>query len=91
MAFKKPDPYKTDNATAPLNEEELARARSAKEVLEELGLDMPRPRGRPPLERPKERITIRLDADIVEHFRTQGRGWQSQINETLRVSIKKTG
>ncbi len=39
MAFKKPDPYKTDNATAPLNDEELARARPAKEVLDELGLD----------------------------------------------------
>jgi len=38
MAFKKPDPYKTDNATAPLNDEELARARPAKEVLDELGL-----------------------------------------------------
>ncbi len=55
------------------------------------GWTMPRLRGRPQLERPKERITIRLDADIVEHFRTQGRGRQSQINETLRVSIKETG
>jgi len=89
MASKIPDPFKIDKATAPLNDEELARARPAKDVLNELGLDMPRPRGRPQLERPKERISIRLDADILKYFRARGKGWQSQINETLRISINK--
>ena len=32
----------------------------------------------------KERITIRLDADILEFFRSEGSGYQSRINKVLR-------
>ena len=32
----------------------------------------------------KEIITIRLDPDVVDHFRATGRGWQSRINHILR-------
>jgi len=28
--------------------------------------------------------TIRLDPDVIEAFRAQGRGWQSRINAALR-------
>ena len=45
-------------------------------------------RGRPPLgERPKKQITLRLDQDVIEHFRAQGSGWQGAINATLRRSM----
>lgn len=40
-------------------------------------------RGRPVVERPKISTTIRLSADVVEHFRAGGRGWQSRIDEAL--------
>jgi uncharacterized protein (DUF4415 family) len=40
--------------------------------------------GRPRLDNPKQSVTLRLDADVVEHFRGSGRGWQTRINETLR-------
>ena len=33
-------------------------------------------RGRPKSERPKIQFTARFDADIVEHFRSTGKGWQ---------------
>ena len=32
----------------------------------------------------KQQITIRLDADVVEHFRSRGRGWQTRLNAELR-------
>ena len=32
----------------------------------------------------KEQIHIRLDADVVEHFRGGGPGWQTRLNDTLR-------
>ena len=32
----------------------------------------------------KERITIRLDSDILEFFRAGGSGYQSRINKVLR-------
>lgn len=41
-------------------------------------------RGRPKADAPKLPVNIRLDADIVEHFRKTGPGWQSRINMALR-------
>ena len=46
-------------------------------------------RGRPKAEHPKVSTTIRLDADVLEHFRRLGPGWQTRINSTLRSAIKK--
>ncbi len=45
-------------------------------------------RGRPPLESPKQAIKLRLDAEVVEHFRETGPGWQTRINEALRRALK---
>lgn len=36
----------------------------------------------------KERITIRLSPEVVEHFRATGSGWQARINEVLQKSIR---
>jgi uncharacterized protein (DUF4415 family) len=47
-------------------------------------------RGRPPLVTPKQQITVRLDQDILEHFRAAGPGWQSRINATLREAIERS-
>jgi uncharacterized protein (DUF4415 family) len=32
----------------------------------------------------KERITVRLDADMLAWFRREGRGYQTRINAVLR-------
>ena len=32
----------------------------------------------------KEAISIRLDSDVIEKFRSTGRGWQGRINEVLK-------
>jgi uncharacterized protein (DUF4415 family) len=32
----------------------------------------------------KKQITIRLDPDVLEYFKTKGRGYQSNINAALR-------
>ncbi len=45
-------------------------------------------RGRPPSPQPKKALSLRLDADIVAHYRRSGRGWQSRINEALRKAAK---
>jgi len=44
-------------------------------------------RGRPKLERPKQQVTLRLDADVVQRLRASGRGWQSRVNEILKKAI----
>ena len=35
----------------------------------------------------KQQITIRLDTDVVEHFRNRGRGWQTRLNAELRRAV----
>jgi uncharacterized protein (DUF4415 family) len=71
-----------------LTDEELASMRPAREVLPPEFFEMVererKARGRPVLETPKKQVTLRLDADVVESFRAEGAGWQSQINATLR-------
>lgn len=39
----------------------------------------------------KDQVTLRLDHDVVEHFKAGGPGWQSRINEALRKSLSKAG
>ena len=35
--------------------------------------------------KPKKAITIRLDADVLEWFKSQGNGYQTRINAILRM------
>ncbi len=35
-------------------------------------------------DRPKKQLTMRLDADIVEWFKSQGKGYQTRMNAVLR-------
>lgn len=48
-----------------------------------------RGRGRPKEESTKERITIRLDPEVVDSFRTTGPGWQSRMNQALKVYLRE--
>jgi uncharacterized protein (DUF4415 family) len=34
---------------------------------------------------PKQQITLRLDADVLDWFRARGAGYQTQINSLLRA------
>jgi uncharacterized protein (DUF4415 family) len=41
-------------------------------------------RGRPPIgDEAKKQVTLRLPAEVIEHFRAGGKGWQSRIGEVL--------
>ena len=45
--------------------------------------------GRIPLAKPKVSTTIRLSPDVIHHFKTAGRGWQTRIDEALREWIRE--
>ncbi len=45
-------------------------------------------RGRPKSDVTKDAVSLRLDRDVLAHYRGTGRGWQSRINETLRKAAK---
>jgi uncharacterized protein (DUF4415 family) len=47
-------------------------------------------RGRGPQAAPTKVLTsIRLDADVLEFFKSQGSGYQSRINDALRMQIER--
>ncbi|WP_311319501.1 BrnA antitoxin family protein [Rhizobium sullae] len=38
--------------------------------------------------KPKRQISLRLDPDMIDAFKTTGKGWQGRINEALRKAAK---
>lgn len=64
-------------------DEELANARPFGEAFPVLMAAIRRG-GRPRAEKPRERVTIRLEADVLAKFKATGRGWQTRINEALK-------
>jgi len=95
MSFKHP-PLPADDApfddddNPEWTEEMFARAKRPEEMLspEELAA-FPRTRGRPPKTAPKIRVALRLDPDVVEHFKAGGPRWQTRINEALVRMVRK--
>src|SRR3954447_17377576 len=47
-----------------------------------------RGRGRPRIEKPKEQITLRLDADVISAIRKSGPGWTGRAEDVLSRSVK---
>lgn len=74
-----------DEDTPELTKESLARARTLNEILSERGLP---PIGRPRAEVTKTPVNLRLDPEIVEHFKADGPGWQTRINAVLSDHVK---
>lgn len=71
-------------------DEELAQARPFREAFPDLYASIQRKKaGRPKLERPKQSIALRLDADVLEAFKATGPGWQTRMNEALREWVEK--
>ncbi len=75
-----------DPNTRELTPEEIARMRPASEVVPHIVERYRRTRGKQkaPI---KKHISIRLDADLAEHFRNSGPGWQTRLNDTLRRAV----
>jgi uncharacterized protein (DUF4415 family) len=67
-----------------LTREDIAAMKPFEAVFPEIHENWRRGRGRPPKEQPKQRLTLRLDADIVVWLKEQGTGYQTRINSILR-------
>jgi uncharacterized protein (DUF4415 family) len=77
-----------DPDNPPLTEENWKRMRPAHEVHPEWVARVLR-RGRPKLATPKRQVTLRIDAEVLEHFKEGGSGWQTAINDVLRKAVEK--
>ena len=71
-----------------LTKADFAKARPFSEVFPDLSASIRKGRG--PNKLPtKKLISLRLSPDVVEHFKSTGKGWQSRIDETLRKAVKR--
>jgi len=95
MAKKLPKPP-PDVDDLPLIDEMLDQMRPASEVLPdivaahtrgELQRNEPRRFRGPQKDATKVQTTLRLDADVVGHFKETGRGWQTRLNDALREAV----
>ena len=46
-------------------------------------------RGRPKADAPKQQVTLRLDAAVVQGLRASGPGWQTRANLALKAFLEK--
>ena len=76
-----------DPDTFELDEEWFADARPTAEVLPHMLERNQRSRGKQRSPR-KQGIHIRLDTDIIEHFKQGGPGWQTRMNDSLRKTVE---
>lgn len=71
-----------------LTAERAARLRPARETLSETVLArFKRGPGRPKADAPKALVSLRLDQDVVEAFKSAGPGWQTRMNDALRAAV----
>jgi uncharacterized protein (DUF4415 family) len=82
-----------DGEVRELTAEDFKHFRPMREVFPDIVEAFERARGqRGPQKTPtKERIGLRLDAAVVEHFRATGPGWQSRINAILAEHVRRAG
>ena len=85
--MKKKEPIINDKGEIrSLTKADVAAFRPIEDVLPEKFVKAVRAhmRGRPKKEVTKQQVTLRLDADILDYFRSGGPGWQTRVNDTLR-------
>lgn len=46
-------------------------------------------RGRPRSENPKQLVSVRYSAEVLEYFRSTGEGWQSRMDGVLKDYVLK--
>lgn len=77
----------TDPDNAEWTEADFRNARPFAEAFPELAAKLGRTRGRQKAPT-KQLVSLRLDQDVVERFKASGPGWQSRMNDVLRIAAK---
>ncbi|CAH2771555.1 MAG: Uncharacterized protein conserved in bacteria [uncultured Caballeronia sp.] len=72
-----------DPDAAALSAQEMKALRPFPEVIAESRM------GRPPKEHRKEQVSVRYDADVIAAFRATGEGWQTRMNNALRIYLSE--
>lgn len=80
----------SDPDAQPMTDEQLARMRPAHEVLPGLVAKQLRDKGgRPRSPAPKKLTTVRIDPDVLDFLKRDGKGWQTRMNAILRHAMAR--
>jgi uncharacterized protein (DUF4415 family) len=71
-----------------LTKADFAKARPFSEVFPDLSASIRKGRG-PNKSPTKKLVSLRLSQEVIAHFKSTGRGWQSRIDATLRKAVKR--
>jgi uncharacterized protein (DUF4415 family) len=79
-----------DGEVRELTAEDFKHFRPMKEMFPEIVESFERMRGErgPQIAPVKQRVGLRLDADVLARFRETGRGWQARINDILKQHLQ---
>jgi uncharacterized protein (DUF4415 family) len=93
LAYKEGEriPYEPGDGPYDPNDAEAARAWLAQADLIHGGKVVRRGKRGPQKAPTKKLVSLRLSAEVVEHFKSTGPGWQMRIDGALLESIKKSG
>src|ERR1019366_8760918 len=91
LAFKEGDtiPYEPEDGPYDPNDAEAARAWLAQADLIRKGKVVRKGKRGPQKAPTKKLVSPRLSAEVIDHFKATGPGWQTRIDSTLLDSIKK--
>ena len=82
----------TDPDNPEWTEADFARAKGPESLPPEILAVVPKTvvnkGGRPRAERPKVPVNLRLSAEVAEHLRESGAGWQTRVDAFLAKAIK---
>ena len=78
-----------DGEVRELTEEDFANAVSFAQLPASLQekLAAIQKRGRPKKANPKQKVMLRIDPDVLDAFKLEGKGWQTRMNDALRAAI----
>ena len=89
MASKHRKRIVPDDDIPEMRDADFAARKSLNATMPEVVEAMKRGRGRPKVENPKARVSLRLDPKIVAAYKATGEGWQSRINEILTRALSR--
>lgn len=70
-----------------MTDADFAAAKSLRVGMPDVVEAMKRGRGRPKVQNPKQRVSLRLDPKVIAAYKATGEGWQSRINEILARAL----
>ncbi len=57
-------------------------------VEQQLSFDLRNVRGKQKAPK-KQQLTVRLNQQVIDYFKAEGRGWQTRLNEVLEIYVAK--